>query len=279
METTPQFFLDPQKFSAIHATGRNPATTTEKYNFISTKDTLDILSDYGFHAVRATQSNVRLPHKEGFQKHSITLESPTMNSLLPRVGRPTLTLRHAHDGASRLHFIPGFLVLVCSNGLHAPWSDGSEIRVAHSRLSAATLEEAIRAFMVRIPGMAAQIERWHQVTLTDGLQDQFARKAIELRFNEDEFTWALEAPEGKKTYPVTRQQVLEVRRTTQSAPTLWNVFNRVQEALVDKGGVKTRTLSRRGNPLMLRPIRGIDSNVKLNKGIWALADEFAGFVS
>ena len=52
-------------------------------------------------------------------------------------------------------------------------------------------------------------------------------------------------------------------------PDLWSVFNRTQENLT-KGGLHGRSAN--GRRQQTRPIQGIDSDVRLNRALWMLAD-------
>lgn len=275
MGTITNLDLNDPRFSAINATTRNPATTSSKYQFVSTKDTLSLLSDYGFRPVMAMQAKVKNPIKEGFQRHAIQLENDALSNLLPGVAKPQLLMRHAHDGGSSLQMLLALHVFVCSNGAVRHSGDLGDIRISHSKLSTAMLEQHLKQFVERAPLIVQDFERWNRIRIQDGEAPRFAREAIELRFSEPNRTWSLAPTEGQERYPVLPEAVLEPRRYEQRENTLWNVFNRVQEALVDKGGVKTSTKSKRGNPLTLRPIRGIDANVKLNQGIWQLADQYS----
>ena len=60
-----------------------------------------------------------------------------------------------------------------------------------------------------------------------------------------------------------------MRRTEDQSPTLWNLFNEVQENMLQ--GVRYRY--RRGQSI--RSLKSIDARVKINKGLWALTEAFA----
>ena len=51
-------------------------------------------------------------------------------------------------------------------------------------------------------------------------------------------------------------------------------MNRVGENL-EKGGISDWHLDRRGARRSVRPLKGIDSRVSLNKGLWGLAKRLA----
>jgi hypothetical protein len=57
------------------------------------------------------------------------------------------------------------------------------------------------------------------------------------------------------------------RRFDDRRPDLWSVFNRTQENLT-KGGLHGSANGRR----QTRPVQGIDSDIRLNRALWLLAD-------
>ena len=74
-----------------------------------------------------------------------------------------------------------------------------------------------------------------------------------------------------ETAPFDVIKLLEVKREADKENTLWNVFNRVQEHLV-QGGIKG--VSESGANIETRPINHIDKNIKVNTGLWSLAEEY-----
>ena len=65
------------------------------------------------------------------------------------------------------------------------------------------------------------------------------------------------------------EQLLSVRRPEDEAPTLWNVFNRVQENVLS-GGFQSHSFlyQRRGT---VRQVERVDYRVKINRGLWDAA--------
>jgi hypothetical protein len=54
------------------------------------------------------------------------------------------------------------------------------------------------------------------------------------------------------------------------APSLWNLFQRVQEN-AERGGLPSRSVT--GRRTRTRPIASIDGSVQLNRALWVLAEE------
>lgn len=95
------------------------------------------------------------------------------------------------------------------------------------------------------------------ITLDAGESEVFARAALALKYDED------------KPAPITESQILMPRRFEDRRPDLWSVFNRAQENLT-KGGLHGRAAN--GRRQQTRPVQGIDSDIRLNRALWLLAD-------
>jgi hypothetical protein len=74
--------------------------------------------------------------------------------------------------------------------------------------------------------------------------------------------------------PVDAETLLKARRPEDEGTSLWATVNRLQENLV-QGGVSDFHRDRRGKLRSVRALRGIDSKVGLNKGLWGLAERLA----
>lgn len=69
--------------------------------------------------------------------------------------------------------------------------------------------------------------------------------------------------------PVEPQMLLQSRRPEDEGSDVWRIMNTIQDALV-RGGVSDWHRDRRGKLRSVRALRGIDSKVGLNKGLWGL---------
>ncbi len=96
------------------------------------------------------------------------------------------------------------------------------------------------------------------ITLDVGETEVFARAALSLKYDDPD-----------KSAPVTETQILMPRRVEDRRPDLWSVFNRTQENLI-KGGQSG--CSANGRRQQTRPVQGIDSDIRLNRALWLLAD-------
>jgi len=91
-------------------------------------------------------------------------------------------------------------------------------------------------------------------------QDLFAQAALMYRYGEED-----------KKIPVTPASVLMPRRNEDRQNDLWVTFQRVQENMI-RGGLIGRT--EKGKRTTTRAINGIDGDVKLNRALWMIAEQF-----
>ena len=71
--------------------------------------------------------------------------------------------------------------------------------------------------------------------------------------------------------PVEPESLLKAQRPEDDGTDLWRVTNRLQESLI-RGGVSDSRRDRRGKLRSVRALRGIDSKIDINKGLWGLAE-------
>ena len=106
------------------------------------------------------------------------------------------------------------------------------------------------------------IDRFRTRLLSDSEALQFASNALLLRYDSLEQS------------PIDPRTLLSLRRAEDQGSDLWTTFNRVQENLV-RGGLSDGRRNRLGRLRTLRALSGIDSKIRLNKGLWSLAEQTA----
>lgn len=71
------------------------------------------------------------------------------------------------------------------------------------------------------------------------------------------------------------EQILQVNRPSDNLSTLWNTFNVVQENLIrTPEGVEV--ITDKNKVRKARAITNIDATLKVNQGLWTLAEIFMG---
>ncbi|EBS3175650.1 DUF945 domain-containing protein [Salmonella enterica subsp. enterica serovar Newport] len=229
------------------------ASRSEKYTYIPTITLLENLQREGFHPFFACQSRVRDPGRREHTKHLLRLR---------RAGQingqhvPEIIILNSHDGASSFQLLPGIFRSVCTNSLVCGQSFG-EIRVPHR----GNVVEKVIEGAYEVLGVFDRVEEkrdaMQSLLLPPPAQQAFAKAALTYRF-------------GEEHLPVTASQILTPRRHEDRQDDLWSVFNRCQENLL-KGGLPGCTA--KGKRSHTRAVKGIDSDVRLNRALWVMAEQ------
>ncbi len=239
---SPMTVLDP--LEAVQAA----SSTSDRYGFISTKQIITNLADFGFTPRTIEVCRANKAETKGFQKHVVRLSH---KDILPQVndeGHPEIVLMNSHDGKSALRFALGYFRFVCSNGMVAG-SSVYQTRIIHREISASSVHDAVVSIAQRAPEMLDSINRMKSRFLHPLVEQTFVEEAAKLRWDQpsDRALHFLSAP----------------RRQEDAQNNLWQVFNRVQESLT------------KGNRYYgIRRITSPSKDVQLNEQIWNLAQNF-----
>jgi hypothetical protein len=128
------------------------------------------------------------------------------------------------------------------------------------------------------------IKEWQSITLNDSQQRNLAGFAVGLRWREffgrDNFTKAsqrleeagagVEFMRGEFTRRI--DELVKVRRSEDASPTLWHVFNRIQENVI-RGGYSVNMPRRTSQGMDIRPrrmrtINSIAQSIDINRKLW-----------
>jgi hypothetical protein len=244
---------------SVFATERFPATTSARYQFISTAQVVAAMRNEGFVPVRARQSRSRMAERRLFTRHEVVFRLPRDLEHRLHAVSPEIVLHNSHDGGGAYRVHAGLFRLVCLNGMVV--ADGSllSFRVPHS--GNGIQEQVIRAghaLLEGMPSVLAQVETWRSQEMTEGQRLEFAQHALGLRFG----------PQS----PLTPAQILSPRRAADTANDLFTVFNRVQEHLLT-GGLAYHAAD--GKQRTTRPLRALDRSTRLNLDLWQLTTDYS----
>ncbi|MGA8054065.1 MAG: DUF932 domain-containing protein [Burkholderiales bacterium] len=225
-----------------------------RYAYIATSEVLAGLRCEGFQPFMVCQSRSRDEERREYTKHMLRLRHA---SQINGAEANEIILINSHDGTSAYQMLAGVFRFACHNGMVCG-TEVADIRIPHKGdVTARVIEGAFRV-LEDFDEITAGIEGMKALTLSEGEQQALARAALALRHDEGQ------------PAPITEAQLLTARRFEDRAPNLWATFNRVQENTL-KGGLRGRNV--RGQRVTTRAINGIDSNVKLNRALWVLAEE------
>ncbi|WBM38698.1 DUF932 domain-containing protein [Alcaligenes faecalis] len=228
---------------------------SDKYSYIPTVAVLTELRKEGFQPFMVTQTRTRREDRRDFTKHMIRLRHA---SQINGAEANEIILLNSHDGTSSYQMLAGLFRFVCSNGLVCG-DTVADIRIPHKGDVASEVIEGAFEVLDGFDRVKESRDAMRSVTLDDGEAEVFARAALALKYD----------PTDDKPAPVTESQILMPRRFDDCRPDLWSVFNRAQENLT-KGGLRGRSAN--GRRQQTRAVQGIDSDVRLNRSLWLLAD-------
>jgi hypothetical protein len=106
---------------------------------------------------------------------------------------------------------------------------------------------------------------WRHTQLSADQRLELAARALALRFDPTE-----------NNAPIRAADLLDTRRSADSAHDLWTVYNRVQEGLVRGGQSGTiRGADGRQRRTNVREIRAVAANTDINRRLFDIAADFA----
>lgn len=232
----------------------SPSTkVSSRYQFVSTKDVLEQVQQNGWEITNATTQS-RTLHSQ----HRVTLvHKDYINSSPTAEGFPRIELFNSHNGTKRLMFAIGYFRTVCSNGLIVATGPAESIRTTH-RFADEKLESILERVSVvteRFPVIQSLIEDFKNRNLTEEEQIAYSKYAIKGRFN-----YRPELPKRFKDLEHNARLFLNSRREQDNGDSVWQVYNRVQENLIN--GIQDYT----------RPIKSYSDNIRVNQLLWKGAE-------
>ena len=229
---------------------------SERYAYIPTIDVVNKLRSEGFKPFMVAQGRTRVPGKGDFTKHMLRFRHENQ---VNDGEANEIILINSHDGTSSYQMMAGMLRFVCCNGLVCG-NITEDIRIKHK---GNVVDDVVHGAYQVLDGFDLIREvrdEMKSTTLTRHEQAAFADAALMLKFDEEQ------------TPTIEASQLLLTRRDEDRDPTLWTTFNKVQENLI-RGGLRGVTAN--GRRTRTREVTAIDTDVKLNRALWSLADKMA----
>lgn len=195
---------------------------SDRYKHFTTADAISVFESQGFEISSVKVANTNKASNQGFQKHYVQLNSDALTETWQKLRGneevPNLTLVNSYNGTSSLQVIFGLYRLVCSNGLAV----GNAAFRASFKHIGQNFETQIASFFDSMPEkieqVARKVSRLSEYRLDDLEAMEFALKAARLR--------QPRACDGT--------MLLSTRRVEDQELNAWNVYNRVQENLIER---------------------------------------------
>ncbi len=235
---------------------------SDRYGFVPTIDVVTSLQDEGWYPVRAQQTSTRDPNRRSLARHMIRFRQDPDRQVTVGDSVAELVLTNSHDRSAAYQLDLGLFRLVCSNGMVTPTGDLGGIRVKHGKQIVENIIEGSLNLINEIPKISESVDHFRSTLVSSEEALMFSRAALSLRYGED---WLEKSP-------IQPEDLLRLRRQEDHEPSLWNAFNRVQENLM-KGGLLGRSVSGRNS--RTRAIQSVTEDVRLNRALWQLTQEFS----
>jgi len=242
---------------------------SKHYSFVPTMNVVNDLRALGYEVVDAKQVKARKKSTNGYQKHMLTFEHPKYK-VEGREEYPQILLTNSHDGGNAFTLSAGIFRLVCSNGLVIKTEDYGSARLVHKGYSFEAVQKLVKEFEETVSEVLNKITEMKKVELTKEQQIEFAKKAALLRFTAKSYN------EDNIADVVNIDDLLNVDRKEDAGNGLYEVFNRVQESIVQgkylyaaSGKVNDADTKTR----KARPIKNFKQSIDVNKKLSALAFE------
>lgn len=232
---------------------------SSKYGFVSTAEMVKAMREHGFEPTHVSAYYRRDPENLEFTKHLIRFrrQGSNLNKLTVGDVVPQIVLVNSHDRSSQFHLFGGLWRLICSNGLLV--SEGSHVRplvVRHTTSAIDGLLSATGELLKAQKFVFEHVDTMKAVDLNEKQMKEFAVQALALR------------PERAGAIDPTL--LLNARRKEDEGQSLWKVYNRVQENLM-QGGLRGVTANNRA--IITRAIVSVNADLAINSGLWHLAVE------
>ena len=234
---------------------------SQKYAFVPTAEILGGLRDLNWVPVEVEEQRIRQEARRGFQKHLIRLRLEAQMQTLDE-WNVELVVVNSHDAGCAYQLHAGIYRRICSNGLVVQSDVFPPIRFRHSGCLTGEVVQASLRLVEAMPRIGKRIARFRERLLEPRESLALARQALLLRY-----------PTVEES-PICPETLLQARRPEDEGDNLWLAVNRLQEGLI-RGGLSDNHRDRRGKLRSVRALRGIDSKVTVNQGLWSLAERLA----
>lgn len=243
------------KVPALFAKGPSPKMS-ERYTFVSSISLVEELISAGYLVTHATQRAV-LPggRDQRHTRHMLRFRNSGIKPVLDGIF-PEVVLINSHDGQSRYQLYSGIFRTICRNGLVLPLGDSS---VAMARVHLGDIES------IMTESRKALTKSVESIKFVNCMRSRKFNEAQSLKFAKEAMAIAYD-----KDSTIDPKLLLNARREEDAEPTLWNVFNRVQENII-RGGLDVKHGER---TFHTRGITHIGRLIEVNLKLWELAEKF-----
>ena len=269
---------------SIFSTSPSPEVS-KKYSHIPTDKVIKDMELLGWGVVDAKEVKARTKQTVGFQKHLVVFRNPDVvingggiadntspTGFRDSKGRflsskkvdtvfPQILLTNSHDGKNSFTFTAGLYRMICENGLVIADSKFEDFKIRHMGYDFETLQETIKEMVEKLPLTVESMNKMKSTELKASQAIQLAKDLLDLRVENTENKYDDEAIE----------EVLTPQREADSGFGLWEVFNRIQENIIEGN---FSYIQKSGKTRQARIIKNFKQDQVLNKDMFSKALEY-----
>ena len=263
--------LDSVKFKSLDElkkiapsifTKQGSNNVSSKYSHIPTDQVIRDMELLGWGVVDAKQVKAR--RDVGYQKHLVVFRNPDVvingddgDQIFPQV-----LMTNSHDGKNSFTFTTGLYRMICENGLVVADTEFDVIKIRHLGYDFDTLQDTIQEIISKLDLTVESMNKMKQTKLDEKQMFDLAKSFLDMRVEGT----------GNNYIKTAINDVLTPQRSQDQGNGLWEVFNRVQENIIE-GNFEYATDS--GKPRQARVIKNFKQDQVLNQKMFAKALEFA----
>ena len=250
----------------VFATEPTNKGVSEKYLHVNTETVMDDLAKLGWLPVTASQRRTK-PRKDGSptirSKHMVSFQNPDL-MIKGKKGDdafPRIIVTNSHDGLCSFQFRIGIYRLVCSNGLVVADEEFSAFSIKHKGYTFEELQTVVAQAVADLPNKVEVLNKMQVRMLTAEEQRQLAIDAMALRATN---------PNAEYT-EASIEDVLAATRKEDEGDSLWLVFNRIQESIINGG----YSAALRGSKVRkVKKIKSFERDLQVNQDLFKLATAY-----
>jgi hypothetical protein len=249
-ETTPSIF-----------TKKGSNDTLKKYTHIPTDRVIKDLELLGEGVVDAKQVKAR--KGEGYQKHLVVFRNPdvVINGKDGDTVYPQILLTNSHDAKNSFQFQAGLFRMICENGLVIADKQFEDYKIRHMGYDFETLQGIIKEMVSNLDLTVESMNKMKATELSKNQTFELAKLMLETRIENTNNTFTDQSV----------KDVLIPQRKEDKGFGLWEVFNRVQENIIE-GNFEYNTIG--GKSRQARIIKNFKQDMKVNSKMFEQALEF-----
>jgi len=236
---------------------------SEKYTHIPTERVIDDMELLGWKPVDAKEVKARTKNTQGVQKHMLVFRNDdvVINGEDGDTVYPQILITNSHDGKNAFQFTAGLFRMICENGLIIATDEFADLKMRHMGYTFEDLQVLIRGMVEKLPLTVEAMNKMKAVELKEEEMFNLAKSFLDIRVEGTENTFDSQAIED----------VLNAQRKKDEGEMLWEVFNRVQENIIE-GNFQYKTPS--GKVRQARVIKNFKQDQDVNKKMFSKALEF-----